>query len=121
MEQIKTYPEMNETIKDLLRRSEEPMNLYILARIEELERQASRAPAWISVEDALPIDDKNQVLVIVNGKPRENITLHAAQELAAYYPEEGWVIEEYPEWENPGVTHWTKLPEPPEGIEEAGQ
>lgn len=36
---IKTYPQMNETIKDLLRRSEEPMNLYILARIEDLEKQ----------------------------------------------------------------------------------
>lgn len=36
---IKTYPEMNETIKDLLRLREEPMGLYILARIEELEKQ----------------------------------------------------------------------------------
>lgn len=36
---IKTYPQMNETIKDLLRRSEEPMKLYILARIEDLEKQ----------------------------------------------------------------------------------
>ena len=36
--EIKTYPEMNETIKDLLRRSEEPMNLYTLARIQELEK-----------------------------------------------------------------------------------
>lgn len=41
MSQIKTYPEMNETIKDLLRRSEEPMQLYILARIEGLEKQVS--------------------------------------------------------------------------------
>lgn len=41
MSQIKTYPEMNETIKDLLSRSDEPMQLYILARIEELEKQVS--------------------------------------------------------------------------------
>lgn len=39
MSEIKTYPKMNETAKDLLRRSKEPMNLYILARIEELEKQ----------------------------------------------------------------------------------
>lgn len=39
MKKIETYPVMNETIKDLLRRSEEPMNLYILERIEELENQ----------------------------------------------------------------------------------
>jgi len=36
---MKTYPEMNETVKDLLRRSNEPMSLYILARLEELENQ----------------------------------------------------------------------------------
>lgn len=42
-EKIHTYPEMNETIKDLLRRSEEPMNQYILARIEELEAQLKAA------------------------------------------------------------------------------
>ena len=41
--EIKTYPEMNETIKDLLRRSEEPMSLYILARIEELEKLLAAA------------------------------------------------------------------------------
>ena len=29
---LKTYQEMNETIKDLLRRIEEPMSLYILTR-----------------------------------------------------------------------------------------
>lgn len=42
-EKIHTYPAMNETIKDLLRRNEEPMNLYILARIEELEAQLKAA------------------------------------------------------------------------------
>lgn len=36
---MKTYPKMNETVKDLLRRSNEPMSLYILARLEELENQ----------------------------------------------------------------------------------
>lgn len=36
---ITTYPKMNETIKDLLRRSDKPMDQYILARIEELEQQ----------------------------------------------------------------------------------
>lgn len=36
---VKTYPAMNSTIKDLLRNSEEPMQQYALARIEELEQQ----------------------------------------------------------------------------------
>lgn len=39
---IHTYPAMNETIKDLLRRSPEPMQQYILARIEELEAEVER-------------------------------------------------------------------------------
>jgi len=37
MIEIKTYPEMNEIIKDLLRRSDETMERYILTRLEELE------------------------------------------------------------------------------------
>lgn len=36
---IRLYPEMNSMIKDLLRRSNEPMNQYILARIEQLEAE----------------------------------------------------------------------------------
>lgn len=52
-ETIHTYPEMNETIKDLLRRSQEPMNLYILARIEELEKEnADMLEAWKEVCEA---------------------------------------------------------------------
>ncbi len=41
--QIHTYPQMNETVKDLMRRSEEPMHLYIAARLEELEAQLAAA------------------------------------------------------------------------------
>lgn len=43
LEKIHTYPAMSETIKDLLRRSEEPMNQYILAMIAELEAQLNAA------------------------------------------------------------------------------
>ena len=35
---IQTSPEMNETIKRILKLSDEPKNQYILARIEELEK-----------------------------------------------------------------------------------
>lgn len=40
---ILTYDEMNKLIKDLLRASREPMNLYVVARIEELEEQLAEA------------------------------------------------------------------------------
>ena len=57
-EAIHTYPEMNETVKDLLRRSQEPMNLYILARIEELEREnADMLAAWKGVCEACGFND----------------------------------------------------------------
>lgn len=41
MNGVRTYPKMNETIKDLLRDSEEPMMQYALARIEELEAEVA--------------------------------------------------------------------------------
>ena len=57
-EALHTYPEMNETVKDLLRRSQEPMNLYILARIEELEREnADMLAAWKGVCEACGFND----------------------------------------------------------------
>ena len=71
---------------------------------------------WISVKERLPDDKKDgeTVLAIVSGKPHKNITLCHALMTAGYFPGEGWVVNEYPEWENLTVTHWMPLPEPPE-------
>lgn len=79
--------------------------------------------AWVSVEDRLPEDNKDgeTVLVIVSGKPHENITLHRAIMTAGYFQGEGWVVNEYPEWESPEVTYWMPLPEPPESRPPDGQ
>ena len=41
--EIKTYPEMNEKIKGLLRFNNEPIMLYAAARIEELEHERDAA------------------------------------------------------------------------------
>lgn len=73
---------------------------------------------WISVKDRLPNDktDGEIVLAVVWGKPHENITLHAAIMTAGYFDGEGWVVNEYPAWENPTVTHWMTLPKLPEGV-----
>lgn len=57
---MKTYPKMNETVKDLLRRSNEPMSLYILARLEELENQVQELTppnAPLTLEELREIDD----------------------------------------------------------------
>ena len=74
---------------------------------------------WISVKERLPDDEKDgeTVLAIVSGKPHKNITLCHALMTAGYFPGEGWVVNEYPEWENPIVTHWMPLPEPPEEVQ----
>nr|DAQ76224.1 MAG TPA: Protein of unknown function (DUF551) [Bacteriophage sp.] len=68
-------------------------------------------PEWISVKDRLP-EIYEDVLVIASGNPRKNITLSAAY-CFGYISRDGWVIEEYPEWENAYVTHWMMLPDPP--------
>lgn len=72
-------------------------------------------PGWISVKERLPDDKKDgeTVLAFVSGKPHKNITLCHALMTARYFPGEGWVVNEYPEWENPTITHWMPLPEPP--------
>ena len=72
---------------------------------------------WISVEDRLPEDD-GDVLAIVSGYPTPNITLEDVLVVAAFCEGEGWYIEEYPDWDNPIITYWMPLPEPPEEVEE---
>lgn len=65
---------------------------------------------WISVKDRLPNDD-DSVLVIVSGKVG-NITLDNAFQLAQFSMDEGWILEMWPEWEDPKVTYWMPIPEP---------
>ena len=68
---------------------------------------------WISVKDRLPEEHK-VVLCIVNGKPETNITLRNAYQLGSWNKTEGWIIEEYPVWEDAVFSWWQPLPEPPE-------
>ena len=58
------------------------------------------------------------MIAIVSGSPRKNITLNGSYQTATYYGEEpeGWVIEEWPEWENPTVHCWQPTPEAPEKV-----
>ena len=66
---------------------------------------------WIPVAERLPGND-DFVLVIVSGKVGK-ITLDNAIELASFSMDEGWILEMWPEWEDPKVTYWMPLPEPP--------
>lgn len=65
---------------------------------------------WVSVKERLP-DREEDVLVLVSGKFK-NCTFDHAYMIGIYAGPFGWILNEYPEWENPGVTHWMPLPEP---------
>jgi len=67
---------------------------------------------WISVKERLPEDDVS-VLAVVYGFPKAGIELRGAYQFAMYVAADGWIIGEYPAWEDANVTHWMPLPEPP--------
>ena len=66
---------------------------------------------WIPISERLP-EDGRYVPVIVSGRVG-NVRLDRAVELAEFSMDEGWILEMWPDWENPTVTHWMPLPEPP--------
>lgn len=68
---------------------------------------------WVSVEDAMP-PEHEPVMCIVNGKPKANITLEEAYQLGSWNRADGWIIDEYLDWEDADVSWWRKLPEPPD-------
>lgn len=67
---------------------------------------------WISVEERLP-KEYEPVLCIVSGKPRSNITLDEAYQLGSWNKEDGWIIDEWLDWEDAAVSWWMPLPESP--------
>ena len=68
---------------------------------------------WCDPEIELPAGD-TCVLVLVSGKPTENVTLVKTYEIASYDSSEGWILEMWPEWEGAEIHYWMPLPEPPE-------
>ena len=93
--------------------------------VSELEGEPTLTPPneWVSVEDAMP-PEHEPVLCIVDGKPKPNITLEDAYQLGSWNKADGWIIDEWLDWEGANVTWWMKLPEtpyrrPPEGEEDA--
>ena len=97
---------------------EEVAGLYRIAAAacwEKLERLEA-GDGWFRPEKGeLPPEGKT-VLALVSGSPTENITLHASYQTAVYIPDEGWVIDEWPEWETPEVICWQNCPEVPEEV-----
>lgn len=53
---------------------------------------------WVSVEEAMPPEHET-VLCIVSGKPKPNITLEDAYQLGSWNKADGWIIDEWLDWE----------------------
>lgn len=80
----------------------------IEAQAAEIEKLKAQVPRWIPVTERLP-EPYEDVLLIVNGKV-DNVTLIDAREIGSFDKSEGWILEMWPEWEDPKVTYWMPLP-----------
>ena len=100
----------------------EEISRKMAERIMELSKQLSiqkRQNGWIPVEEAVPADCGESVLVTVSGQ-YENKIFENALQLACCFGIDGWLIEEYPHWEEPEVKAWMHLPEAYRNVAESG-
>ena len=84
---------------------------------EKLERLEA-GDGWFRPEKGELPSAGRSVIAIVSGSPAKNITLNGSYQTATYYGEDsaGWVVDEWPWWENPTVHCWQPTPEAPEGV-----
>lgn len=106
-------PAMTSACADALENSESHV-MALQREIEKLRGQLERR--WIPVTERLP-EDCADVLALVTGLYGK-CSFERAPMLCAWFGKDGWFCNEYPNWDNPGVTHWMPLPEGPEGPEE---
>ena len=84
---------------------------------EKLESQEA-GDGWFRPEKGELPPDGETVIAIVSGSPADGITLNGSYQTATCYEENsaGWVVDEWPEWENPTVHCWQPTPEAPEEV-----
>ena len=84
---------------------------------EKLESQEA-GDGWFRPEKGELPPDAGTVIAIVSGSPADGITLTGRYQTASYFANDpaGWVIDEWPEWENPTVHCWQPTPEAPEEV-----
>ena len=101
--------------KDCLQDNDQQSADVISDVILQLDDMPTLTPPneWVRVENALPPEHES-VLCIVSGKPKPNITLEDAYQLGSWNKADGWIIDEWLDWEGANVTWWMKLPEPPD-------
>ena len=83
-------------------------------KLEHLEA----GDGWSRPEKGELPPDAGTVIAIVSGSPADGITLTGSYQTASYFANDpaGWVIDEWPEWENPTVHCWQPTPEAPEEV-----
>ncbi len=69
---------------------------------------------WIRTGERMPELD-TPVLVLASGNPHKYVTLRDSYQIAEYTPD-GWIVDEFPEWEGAQVSFWMPLPEAPEEV-----
>ena len=64
--------------------------------------------------------DAGTVIAIVSGSPADGITLTGSYQTASYFANDpaGWVIDEWPWWENPTVHCWQPVSAAPKEVRE---
>ena len=83
-------------------------------KLESLEA----GDGWSRPEKGELPPDAGTVIAIVSGSPADGITLMGSYQTASYFANNpaDWVIDEWPEWENPTVHCWQPTPEAPEEV-----
>lgn len=78
-------------------------------KLESLEA----GDGWSRPEKGELPPDAGTVIAIVSGSPADGITLTGSYQTASYFANNpaDWVIDEWPEWENPTVHCWQPTPE----------
>ena len=99
---------------------EEVAGLYRIAAAacwEKLERLEA-GDGWSRPEKGELPPDAGTVIAIVSGSPADGITLMGSYQTASYFANNpaDWVIDEWPDWENPTVHCWQPAPEAPEEV-----
>ena len=84
---------------------------------EKLERLEA-GDGWFRPEKGELPTEEVTVIAIVSGSPLAEVTLLGSYQTATYYGKDssGWVVDEWPEWENPTVHCWQPTPEAPEEV-----
>lgn len=78
------------------------------------EKVNGKLPRWISVEERLPEDDENVLVYCIGNNESSVIAMTSYTHRMHGYNIEGWRSPYQYFFYEYNITHWTRLPEPPE-------